>query len=43
MADSFAKFGLSLDKCSSFFSCIPPFASFAVRADGMGAFFLRGF
>lgn len=35
-ADCFAKFGLSLDYCSRFFSYIPPFASLSVRADFFG-------
>lgn len=43
VADSFAKFGLSLDNCSRFFSCLPPFASLATRVDGMGTVFPRVF
>lgn len=42
VADSFAKFGLFLDKCNRFFSCMPHFASLAVRADCMGTLFPRG-
>lgn len=33
VADIFAKFGLSLVKCSRFFNCMSPFVSMAVRAD----------
>lgn len=43
LADSFAMFGLSLNNYSRFFSCIPSFASLAVRADSWGISFLRGF
>lgn len=42
VADCFAKFGLSLDKCSRFFSCMPHFVSLAVRADCVGTAFPRG-
>lgn len=41
-ADCFAKFGLSLDYCSKFFSYIPLFASLSVRADFFGISFPRG-
>lgn len=42
-ADSFAKFGLSLDYCSKFFSNFPAFASLPLRVDLAGIYFPRGF
>lgn len=40
VADSFAKFGLSLELCSRCFTSVPSFASSVFRADFMGAFSL---
>lgn len=42
VADCFAKFGLSLNFCSSFFRKVPGFASFSLRADMAGTMFPRG-
>lgn len=43
VADCFAKFGLSLDRCSSFYNNVPGFASMALSSDLAGTFFPRGF
>lgn len=43
VVDCFAKYGLNLDSCSRCFSCIPYFASSALKADLMGTCFPRGY
>lgn len=41
-ADSFAKYGIGLDYCSSVFRIVPGFASLAFRADATGISLPRG-